>query len=491
MEGSHHTYNVGPGQQYAEPDTVPWGALVAGDVVNIFHRSTSYRWKLCLRGQGSPQDPIVVNGVTDAFGTRPDFDFNGARTASGCNPGAGNNIFDTASVWSLEDYAGIILRPGVGDAYGYKPSRIVIKNLELHGAAPGNSFVNLGGATTPYTGSPAAIWMQPSAEVLLENNVIYDNGFGVFMMSKDSTLLQACEGMVVRSNRVYGNGVVGSYLEHNLYVQSTHPIVEGTYFGRTRDGSEGSTYKSRSSGEIFRYNYVEASARAIDWVHAEDQNPGISSEADYGVDYAYGNVVVNDCMLGNCAGNPIHYGGDNLGEQDNTATLFAPPVATPYRSHLYFYNNTVVHKVDSTDSWRVSVFDLSLRGTRVDAWNNVFSLQGTANYSWVENAGQLNLAGNNLVFASTLADASDMALAVNYGVTTGNLVSADPVFALGFSPDVGSPALNQATGLPNGITPAAGYVHVPVVRQPMYRSNGMSTRIQAGSALDLGALEGP
>ena len=44
--GSHATYNVGPGQTYLEPDTVPWGALQAGDVVNIYQRATPYRWKI-------------------------------------------------------------------------------------------------------------------------------------------------------------------------------------------------------------------------------------------------------------------------------------------------------------------------------------------------------------------------------------------------------------------------------------------------------------
>ncbi|MCC6522922.1 MAG: right-handed parallel beta-helix repeat-containing protein [Polyangiaceae bacterium] len=491
--GSHDTYDVGPGQPYEEPDTVPWGALVAGDVVNIHHRATPYAWKLCLRGQGTPSDPIVVHGVTDASGNRPVFDFNGARTASGCNPGGAADIFDTASVWSLEDYAGFIVRAGVSDPYGYKPAWIVIANLELTGAAPGNSFVSLTGATTPYIGSPAGIWLQPSADVLLENNVIHDHGFGFFTMAKDATLEAACERITVRSNRVYGNGVVGSYYEHNLYVQSTNPVVEGNYFGLTRAGSLGSTYKSRSSGEIFRYNWVEASARAIDWVYSEDQTPGIATQSDYGVDYAYGNVVVNDCSLGNCAGAPIHYGGDNLGEQDDTTNLFVP--TTPYRSHLFFYANTVVNRLDSGDSWRTAVFDLSERATRVDAWDNLFYFAGTSNYSWVQSSGDVALGGTNLAFGATVADASDLALAVNYTVTVGTLLMADPLFvapgSFDFGLGAGSGAIDQATGVPAGITPDAGYAQIPVALAPVQQRNGLVARTLHGAALDLGALEGP
>jgi hypothetical protein len=308
-------------------------------------------------------------------------------------------------------------------------------------------------------------------------------------MSKNGTLLEACERITLRNSRVFGNGVLNSYLEHNVYMQSTNPVVEGNHFGLLRSGAQGSTYKSRSSGEIFRFNYVEASARAIDWVYSEDQTPGIATQADYGTDVAYGNVIVNDCSLGNCASNPIHYGGDNLGEQGTSATLFTP--TTPYRSHLWFFNNTVVHKVTSAQSWRTSVFDLSLRGTTVDAWNNVFWFQGNSNFSWVELAGALNLKGNNLVFGATPAAASDSAAAANYSVTgAGSVTAADPRFvgvtqgnyALGAS----SGALGLGTAFPTGVTPPAALVQWPLLVQPVMRANGTVSRAGVTS---LGAVE--
>jgi hypothetical protein len=493
MTGSHVTYDVGPGKPYEEPDTVPWGALTAGDVVNLYHRPTPYRWKLCVRGKGTAQQPIVINGATDAAGQRPRLDFNGARTASGCNPGGGADVFDTASQWSIEDYAGIMIKAGVNDPYGYKPSWIQIRNLELSGAAPGNSFVNLAGRTVPYSAAPAGIWIQPSADILLENNVIYDHAFGVFTMAKDDVLDGACERITVRSNRIYGNGKVGSYREHNLYIQCTNPIIEGNYFGITRAGSQGSSYKSRSSGEVFRYNYVEASIRAIDWVEAEEQRDGIAQRPDYGVDYAYGNVVVNDCDLGNCASNAIHYGGDNLGEQEDTTELFTP--AGPYRARLFFYNNTLVNRVDPNESWRVAAFDLSLRGTTVEAWNNLFFFDGTSNFSWLERAGVLRLSGTNLAFGAAVADARDTALAVNYTVSRlGTLAAGDPLFAAAssydFRPGPGSGAIDAATGVPAGVGPDPAYAEVPVSREPAAPAkNGISPRTQRGAALDLGALE--
>ena len=487
--GSHKTYDVGPGKAYEEPDTVPWGALVAGDVVNIYYRDAPYKTKLCLRGQGTADAPIVVNGVTDASGHRPVFDFDGSRTASGCNPGGDDDIFDTSSQYSLEDYAGILIRPGVSDPYGTKPSHIVIKNLELRAARPGATFTNLLGQVVPFSDSPAGIWIQPSADVVIQNDVIHDHGFGVFTMAKDSTLDQACERIVLRSNRIYGNGVVGSYLEHNVYMQSTNPLVEANYFGVTRQGSEGATYKSRSSGEIFRYNYVEASARAIDWVHSEDQTPGIATAPDYGTDYAYGNIIVNDCSLGNCASNPIHYGGDNLGEQESVPEEFVP--STPYRSHLYFYSNTLVERVSQNDSWRATAFDLSLRKTHVDTWNNLFSFEGDSNFSWVELAGELSLLGN---FSYGMpAPASDQALMENYALSYGELnVGGDPMFASAadLHPGAGSKAIDAAVAVPLSAMPDPKYAELPVTMEPHLQTNGMSVRKVNGKAMDMGALEG-
>jgi hypothetical protein len=498
MTGSHATYDVGPGKTYTEPDTVPWCALVAGDVVNIYWRSTPYRWKFALRGSGTQAAPIVVNGVTDSSGHRPQFDFNGARTASGCNSCGTNNIFNTASQWSMEDYAGILVRGGVSDPYGYKPKWIVIKNLEMSGAKNANSFINLSGVSTRYAGT-AGIWLQPSADVVLENNVVYDHDWGIFTMSKDDTFLEACERITIRNSRVYGNGVVGSYTQHNVYIQTTNPIVEGNYFGLLRAGAAGSSYKSRCSGEIFRYNYVEASARAIDWVYAEDQggetgstSTGIATQPDYGTDYAYGNIIVNDCSLGNCAANPIHYGGDNCGEQDNVATLFVQSPYVPYRSHLYFFNNTVVSRVNSTDSYRTSVFQPSLRDTTIEAWNNVFAFSGTSQFSWVSGAGKINLRGNNVVYGATVNDASDLALPVNYTISKlGTIVSTDPKFASAtdFHPGAGSSAIDLGTGVPAGISTGTLCASLSAIMEPPLKTNGLSPRPLRGAAIDLGVME--
>lgn len=492
--GAHTTYNVGPGQAYAEPDTVPWGALQPGDVVNIYHRATPYRWKIGIRGQGTQAAPIVVNGVTDAAGNRPVFDFNGARTASGSNPGGSNNVFNVAAPEYNESLGGIVVKRGPNDAYGsYSPRWIEIRNLELHGAANGRSYTTLAGGTAAYDGA-AGVWLQLGDDILLENLVIFDNAFGIFTMAKDALFSECCKRVTVRACRVYGNGIVGSYYEHNFYVQCHLPVIEGNYIGRVRPGSEGSSYKSRSSGEIFRYNYVEASARAIDWVYSEEQEAdGIVTQPEYGTDFAYGNVIVNDANASTFASSPIHYGGDNLGEQDSGGPVLVLP---EYRSHLYFWNNTIVFRGTQSQQWRQNVFDLSLVATTAEVWNNTVVVDGGAtppDTTWLQDAGHLNLYGTNLVFGATLAPAAYGANAAHYQVQQlGTLLTANPQFANLATNDfrllATSPAVNAGGAILPAVIQSVVTAH-PVQWQPHLASNGLDLRSPLGAAIDLGAFE--
>src|SRR5262249_22974317 len=161
---------------------------------------------------------------------------------------------------------------------------------------------------------------------------------------------------------------------------------------QVRQGSPGASYKSRSSGEIFRYNYVVASARALDFVQSEDNDQGISVQPDYGRDYVYGNIIVNDDGAPNGASvMPIHYGGDDLaednnGDQSHTIEGNCSGCVRPgaYRSHLFFFDNLFW---SDSSNYIISVFEPSLESTQIYAWNNIFSLGGTAYYSWLQYGG--------------------------------------------------------------------------------------------------------
>ncbi len=521
------TYDVGPGKPYT-PDTMPWKSLATGDVVNVYPNTANaeYAFKFCVGAAGTASKPVIINGVTDSTGTRPKFNFKNAKTSAGCNG------FFTSSTYSLETYGGVVVSAPL-NAASPKPSFITIQNLDLYGAADGNTFTKVGGGTGSYASS-AAVWIQVGTDVTLANDLLHDSAYGVFTMTKNSDPTYMCERIKLRSNRIWGNGVVGSYLEHNVYMQSTSPVIEGNYLGQLRTGALGSTYKSRSSGEIFRYNYAVASARAIDWVHSEDSNPGVASQADYGTDYAYGNVIVVDPWLpyGSDLGNPIHYGGDNCGEQSRdldpkitSANIDAALTSAcgggskiVYRKHLYFYNNTVLHHGTSN----YPVFELSLDGIQVDAWNNIFAFSGGSQHAFLDSVGQLALRGNNLTFGTvggSFDPVSHVALPAMTGAyydvaTFGTVSSGDPLFANVAKGDVtlgaGSPAIGKGTGLPAGaqaatsnggsssaviggtqlpFAPTASYMQLPITMQPVVTAAGGSNGLVArANANDLGAL---
>lgn len=501
---------TGSGTRYdvtsdAQLDAVPWGALTAGSVVNIFWKSTPYLRKIGMRGQGTLANPIIVNGVTDASGNRPILQFSGAgvATAAGTNPGGANNVFSGTPAFG-ESLGGFVIKRGPSDTYGvYAPKHIQVKNLEMRqaGGTTGRTYTSVAtGGTVTYDPPAAGLYLLLVEDFLCENCLIYDNGFGVFTQAKDGSLSEACKRTTFRNCRVYGNGTSGSFLEHNFYVQAVSPIIEGCFIGIVRSGSQGSSYKTRSSNEIFRYNYVQASARALDFVHSEDQAvDGIPLQPGYGTDYVYGNVIVNDAALGNFAGNVIHLGGDNLGEDDTGAFINPSEV---YRRRMYFFNNTVVFRgIDSSNPYRGAIFDLSLAANNpntskgapstLESWNNIFVYTGSTapptEPGWMEWAGVLNHYGNNLAFGTFQAARSDAISGRYVFNNTGTLLTGNPQLADIAAQNYALGASSAARG--QGSSPSAMAAVIaahPVLYQPRYASNGLISR---PSTLDLGALE--
>lgn len=504
----------------ADLDAVPWASLKGGDCVNIQRTATPYTHKFCLAAAATAAAPVVIHGVTDASGRRPEFDFGAAtaRTAPDCA-----KVFDVESQYDLETEGGIVITgpqfPSSNPTYNPpKPSFVRVENLDLHGATSDAQFTNLAGQKVPYEDLASAVYVQLGADITIQNCLLHDSNYGIFTQAKDDTLAGATERLTVRSCRVWGNGRANDYLTHNFYVQSTNPLIEGNYIGQTRPGSEGSSYKSRSSGEIFRFNYVVASARALDFVHSENDEQGILIQPDYGQAYVYGNIIVNDATTPYGAANvPIHFGGDNLGEDNEAAQqqtvegscAGCVPKGT-YRSHLFFFSNLFWSSAGESDTGTVSIFEPSLQSTQVFAWDNLFSLHGSAYYSWLQHAGTVNVLGHNLAEVESGGkifdcqnDAKEALWGGNKPVDTlfavkldpaGKLISAAPGFLspgkLDFHLTPGAAAIGQATGVPASLpSNTPGYAKLsslPVNQEPLMQTNGMAAR---ASANDLGPEE--
>ena len=482
------TFDVGPDKTYTEVSAVPWATLVAGDVVNIYHRPTPYVCKFGLAAQGEANAPVIINGVTDASGNRPILDGAGATVSPGSMPGTADNIWAAGD----EGFGLITVKRRPSRPTSENPRWITIQNLEIKGARSDATYTNSLSQVVAY-GFSAGIWLQPSTDITIRNCVIHDNSQGIFTMSKVGGIGESCQRMRILYNRIYGNGVVGSGYEHGCYVQGYDAVIEGNYIGAGRPGAGGSTYKSRVGKEVIRYNWIESTARMLDLVQPEFTDAFVAYP-DYGIDYVYGNVLVNDERIEGNAWRPIHYGADGSsggGEWEDTGS------AEPnHRKQLYFFSNTYYHRNNAVqaDSF---FMQLSWPQTICDAWSNVLIFRGAnSQMSLLFTAGTLNLRGTNIIQSyGTLNDASASrgATVSSYAVNRlGTVINQDPLFVsedyYDFALGAGSPGIDIFSSLPVGVPSSVGVDHA-VVAEPVPRSNGIFMRALDIGATDLGAME--
>lgn len=442
LRGSHATYDVGPGKTYTELTSVPWLSLQAGDVVNIYYRSTPYRTKFAIKAQGTAAAPVVINGVTDSNCNQPVVSGTSAvyatdRTSSGYD-----------NQYSLDDSV-IYIWWGNG-GWAKKPKFITIQNLKL-------------------TGGSTGIYAVTVEDLLVQNCEITDvNGWGVFVNTKndDPNGEETSYRTTIRGNRIYNNGVAGSYLYHNLYIQSYRATYEGNYIGQLRPGAQGSSIKDRSSGTVIRYNTIVAAARAIDLVESEGGRGTVDVDPLYNDAQVYGNLIINDDTLpGGASGALIHWGYDNNPAEARKGTL-------------YFFNNTVVSNVQG--GW-IALFDQQSSnssvnpGNTVEVQNSIIWQSGSAALKLGKNVGKVNFTGRNWI--STGWGNGDPYNGSTISVSgQGTLIQGtNPVLDSARRPTSSSPVVGQA----------AGTSKAPVVYE-FVSPAGVATRATAN---DLGAFE--
>ena len=377
--GSARTIGVGPGREHADLNTVPWLSLGPGDVVNIYPRELPYATKFGLRAQGSAEQPVIINGITDAKCNRPTINGAGASTAADA---AASGFFETPGGEIVERLGTIMIYRGAGDPYGYKPAHIKIQNLKITGASSTQQFVSHTTKPMSYAKGAAAIYAVAVANLTIENCEITRSDNGVFINTKNDSIGETSSFVTLRFNHIYNNGVVGSYLEHNVYMQAVRALIEGNYIGQLIPGAKGSSLKDRSSGTVVRYNHVVAAARALDLVEAEGGLSTMLADPLYPHAWVYGNLIVSDWdNPGVSSGSLIHWGGDNSPKNFRTGTL-------------YFYQNTVLSRLSKGQFWYITIFDMPSPAQRVEAWSNIFAHYRNADYR-LGTSGRIVFSGTN------------------------------------------------------------------------------------------------
>lgn len=464
--GQAGTFNVGPGQKYTELTQVPWLTLQAGDVVNVFHRAAPYRTKIGLRAQGTLSAPVVINGVTDASCNRPEISAQNAVTAEDAIQA---RFF---SKQYSENLGAIFIYRGPGDAWAHMPRNIVIQNFKITGAHKSNTYTAQDGSTGTYSLGAAAIYAVRVEGLTVKNNEITGNGNGVFVNSRADDDYSSF--VTIRGNRIYDNGNVGSYTEHNLYVQAVRPLYEGNYIGQLRVGALGSSMKDRSSGTVVRFNHIVAAARAIDLVEIEGGVAAVKNDPLYDHAWVYGNLIVSDHDRPATASTLlIHWGGDNDPRYFRAGTLF-------------FYNNTVVTKASRAQAYYLCIFDLPTSAQRVEASANVFVHRGTGLLNLGYKSGTIVLRDTNWMSKGW---AKAWATEVTFDATSGKVIEGvDPGLDEGFVPRAGSAAIDKGGRQATSVVPPA----IAANLKPDFQfaaPAGLRARAVRGTLPDLGAFE--
>lgn len=440
-------YEVGPGRAYATPGAVPWERLLPGDTVLIYWRSTPYsdKWVICR--QGTAAQPITISGVAGPAGELPVIEGSGATTRSALN------------YWN--GVRGVIKIGGANIPADTMPRHILIENLDVRGARPGNTFSDPSGAVLPYAQNAAAIYIEKGEQIVLRNNRLHDSGNGLFIGSAPPT---PSRDLLVEGNDIYDNGNAGSAYEHNTYSEAVNLTYQFNHFGPLKAGALGNNLKDRSAGAVVRYNWIEGGNRQIEMVDSLD--PLIIGDPGYRETFVYGNVLIERSAEGNRQ--ILWYGGDSGN------------VAAYRNGTLYFYNNTVVsYRTD-----RTTLFGLPSNNQRVEARNNIFYVTAAGStLSVVDSAGFVDLLNNWMKpgFVSTFSSLTGM---VSGGASS--IVGTSPGFTDESGQDfrlaAGSSARDAGTPLSSDVLPA----HV-VTYEYVKHLGGRARATDA--AMDLGAYE--
>ncbi len=458
------TYNVGPDQTYKNIVDVPWASLTAGDMVNIYYRSTPYKEKFAITGTGTESAPITVRGILGPNGERPVIDGQNAVTRSGA--GGYNQVRGVVNIGGFDNHA----------------SYVVVENLEIRNGHTPNKFTNGSGASVSYNVMSAGIFIEASYHITVRNNVIHNCGNGFFVASNSSDGLNTVsKDILVESNNFYGNGNLNSITEHNSYCEAINITYQYNRYGPLLDGARGYCLKDRSSNTVIRYNWIEGGRMEISLDEAQDASPEISAATNYNKAYIYGNILIKtDFSVGGWADDQmVGFGGDQGGE-------------LPMRKGpLYISNNTFITqmnvkpKTSSGNFDRTCVLSISGGAVSVDIRNNIFHKTGTAALSFLndnnpETPSVVALKNNwlNDGWVKSLEGSENVAETSDINTITGTSPGFKNLESGEYQLVTGSACVNAGTALDGGVT----------IMQEYLKHQGSSTRY-ADQAFDIGAYE--
>jgi hypothetical protein len=413
------TYEVGPSQAYKTIQSVPWAALKEGSTVRIHNEDTTgtspttYHEYFQLTTHANRTQPVRVCGVPDSSGNLPVIDASNSTGRSNVsNYSAGYAAVGVGST----GWAG--LYTGRWDG----PQGLIVEGLKIKNAKPSFGYTTPSGAAgTQWIDGAACVRLFRSMDTVLRG-IDADNCSNGFMSDFNANNgYAAISDTLYEGNHLHNNGDIGSYLEHQLYIQGWNEVVQFNIVDQYQSGAQGANFKGRGFPEIVRYNHFgDGAARQLDLVDNEDAGPystfegylsggarsyltmnpkdtytadllAAAVEAHHG-DYVYGNTFINSQ-----AGVPIHYSTDHGSEENDRIGI------------LWFYNNSFYEPVcNGCPNWRWYIFDTSGGGgsdyqgiewPQIQVHNNAIWMDSPSKpvFFWNNRTTQFTTFGKNVV----------------------------------------------------------------------------------------------
>ena len=203
--------------------------------------------------------------------------------------------------------------------------------------------------------------------------------------------------------------------------------------------------------------------------------PQVLKDPYYPYAWVYGNLIVNDAKqkVRTYSAKLIHWGGDNDPRYFRLGTLF-------------FYNNTVLMRMDKLDYWYSILFDIPAPEQKVSARANIIAMNGSTQLRVGQESGLVSLDDVNWISR----DWTNGGPGGNAKLTvTGRLIEGrDASVGPDGRPLPGAPGRDQgalgAMAWPAGISAD----NLRVTHEFMAPA-GLAPRAQRGAAMDLGAFE--
>jgi len=366
--GRGRTYQVGREQRLQHLADVPWDALGPGDRVLVYWRPEPYREQILISAQGTAEQPVRICGVPGPQGQLPVLTGDDARTIRALG----------FPYPPTQERGVVVVSLREGQQWGAKPRHLVLDSLELRGAHPGHSFTDQEGKRRRFSPSAAALFIERGEHIVVRRSTLTDSANGLFVASGDAEPTVSRD-ILAENNHIYGNGIAGSFYQHNAYTEAIGMVYQYNHFASLRAGAGGNGLKDRSAGTVIRDNWIEGGAHLLDLVEPEDSAKITTADPAFRRTYVYGNVLVNGPLDGQTL---VHYGGDN----GNPAIY--------RKGTLFFFNNTVIVRGEEKTRWVTNLFRLETKDEAADARNNVVFRQGSTHLFLLDGPGLLRMGRN-------------------------------------------------------------------------------------------------